>query len=295
MAKKTPLTNLYKNLTSAPPVIHIGEEKLLEMASAESAGEDIALRYAEETQHMEYCLQCASAYSEVMELLLDMESVMASAAEAVAPADVFQALLGVPLADLADTAFVEAFVAQLPLAFAEFPAGITPDQIQQIANQTNHADQLTPNHIDTLTQTLQQNLTALHLYLQGQANKVWQQGVKYTTEVVGQWGRITLAPVPPKAVATLSGQEIGDHRLLFSRTRDRLLRLNIDADITRQSELACKLEVRADRPGLRKVAGREIVVTYNNQPHTATTNENGIAAFDAVPIAALPHLQVDIG
>lgn len=295
MAQKTPLIALYENLVSSPSINHISEETLLEIASAEAAGEDITTHYAQATQHMEYCVRCASAYAEVMDLLIDMEAMMVEAAEAVSPATVFEAMLRSSLSGEIDGDFLGAFVAQLPASFADFPAGITPDQIYQIANQTNHADQLTPAHIETLSHALQQNLTALHHYLRSQAAKAWQQAVRISTEALGQWRRITLAPVPPKAVATLSGHETGDHRLLFSRTRDRLLRLNVDADMTKQSDLTCELKVRVDRPGLRKVAGRVVILTYNNQPYTKTTNENGVVTFSDVPIVVLSQLKLDIG
>ncbi|MEM7117611.1 MAG: hypothetical protein AAF614_34585 [Chloroflexota bacterium] len=74
---------------SEPLGPHLDDEVLAEMATAEAAGEDIEVLFAQELIHLEQCVQCAEAYAELVELM--ETAVSAMALPAVVPPEVAQA------------------------------------------------------------------------------------------------------------------------------------------------------------------------------------------------------------
>lgn len=268
-----------------PPSPHLSNELLAEIATAEAAGENVAKSYPAQVAHLESCVRCSQEYGALLELLTEAISDMGAAVWQ--PAAAFSELLLTQLPAEPEWAKVIAqFVEQLPTHFADVPAGVTPNALEPLLNH--------PSQATVLAQTLNHNLAALASYLSGRANAVWQGVLKAKTELSGRWSTIQLQFSPPTAMATLSAEETGPTKRLFSQRAGQPIPFIINGQVEQTSPLACQLQVRIDRPGIVNLSGRSVQIRYGSHHHQTLTDPAGTAHFGPIPIAALPELVIVI-
>jgi hypothetical protein len=262
------------------------------------AGEDITIFYLTELQHLETCLQCASAYSQLVQMMLDAVTEMATAAHAISPLDVYTTILLQEVAPQAATManlpqLIRDVAAALPFAFTRLPQSDTDISPRIIEDTFKSATTLSPNFLTAITRAIRHNLSALSAYLVGIANLAWSQDLDVQAALASrgyllrtQSGGLRLAePI-------LGAQETGDKKLLFSRPVGRPLPLHVEVQVERLSDLTCQLRVRLNRPKSGHMAGQKIHLTYPGQAETSITDQNGLATFSPLPIAALSQLEI---
>ena len=274
---------------------HLDDETLAMMATSEMGGEAIELMFAHELAHLETCVLCAESYANLMVLMQEALGEMTAAANLISPAHVLAALLADRLStphDQTDSLQrIRQITDALPFTLTTLPTQSADVTIETI---TAAAPDASPTLITTLTQAMQDNLAALRLYLNRVADSLWGQMVNLQADVVGTWRTVQLTPTVRPQTALLHGEETGPTWQLFSQSVGPVP-LTITAWATRLSPLACELTVRADRPGLRRPADRTIRIEYPGHSHTLTTNDNGEVRLSPVPVAALPHLKIEVG
>jgi hypothetical protein len=274
---------------------HLDDETVAALATAEAAGEPLEDTFGPQLAHLEQCVECAETYADLMEFTLAALAEMDARAEALSPAEVFADLLArelatagiigdIPLPDVA-----EALARQL----AHRPrtaADVTPEMVARaLESAAGHA----PNAAaDSLTAAVRARLPALGLFLSGAAAGAWGRILQVRQKMAGEWPAFSLTPEPRAAVPLLSGESSGDRWPLFSRRVETPLPLTVEAWAERQSALACRIVIRIDRPGLAEAGDRPVQLHYPGATRTALTDAAGVARFDDVPIAAIPHLEI---
>jgi hypothetical protein len=260
-----------------PPGPHLDQELLAEVATAEVAGEPVETQYAAALAHLEHCLTCAEAYSELVTMALTAAEGMASAAMAVPAEAVYAALLQQAAADT-PAPIVAAVVAQLPLHFTAAPdsaADISEEWVQ--AAVSPHPTAAT--WVDRLLPAIRQQLPALRLYLEQAGAAAWEQIKDWQIEVNGR-------PLPLQLALPSSLRE---EHLPYTTGQ------SITVELTRLSPLAGRLTVRlypGDTQETAAVFGRVIALDMPHGSQTITTNEHGLAHFEPIPIPALPHIKI---
>jgi len=294
------LENLRRALT-ASQTQHLDDAQLSELATADTAGEALETRFPQETAHLETCVPCAEAYAELVEMTLAAFEGMAEAAAAVSPLDVYTALLQRAVqTQTRETPTLARVVRQianaLPAHFPRAPAtagDIRPETITALAGQAQSPADLTPELLIALTQAVRQNLAALSLYLSGVAGSIWGRAVEVKSEVTGMWGNLRLGLAPRLAQPILGeADSVGDEWALTIARMGRPLPVNVTLQAERLSPLACRVIVRADRPGLPDAAGRVVELHFAGQTLIEQTDAGGVARFEPVPIAALENLKI---
>ena len=284
-----------KQALEAQRSTHLDDETLAMMATTEMGGEAIELMFAHELAHLETCVLCAESYANLMVLMQEALGEMTAAANLISSAHVLAALLAdrlnTPHNQPSDLQRIQQITDALSFTLTALP--IQPDDVT-IEAITAAAPDASPTFITTLTQAMQDNLAALRLYLNRMADSFWGQMVNLQADSAGTWRTIQLSPMARPQTALLHGAETGPTWQLFSQSVGPVP-LTITAWATRLSPLACELIIRADRPGLRHPADRTIRIEYPGHSHTLTTNDSGEVRLSPVPVAALPHLKIEVG
>lgn len=288
------LHNLRRALEREPRR-HLSDDLLAEMTSAELAGEDLAQAYPLETAHLESCLPCAEAYAELMEMALAAFDEMAAAAANVPPLEAYAALLQAALppqarasADLPEAA--RRLAGGLPTLFTQPPAAPEDIRPETIAAA---APTLSSDLLHAFTHAIRQNLAALSLYLRGAAGSAWGRAVQAASGTAGGWGTLRLQPAPLLVQPILGEAESTEDEWELASVRvGQPIPINVTLRAERLAPLACRVVVRADRPGLATPTGRAVELHFAGATLTAHTDAGGVARFEPVPIPALPHLEI---
>ena len=297
---KRGLSALHEALTD-PLGDHLDYEVVSELATAEAAGEDIEARYPSQVKHIERCTQCAQAYSELVELMLLAVDGMAAAASAVQPVETYAAFLLrdlemqiLPYPKLAE--IVHSLASKLPTLFVKLPtsqADIDFDRLTTLVTETDPAISDTTSLATAITQSIQQNLSALSIYLEGVANSLWGRSIQVRQQIADDWQSLFLSLGPQYREATLGEFDVVDSEWpLMQLQSGHGLPLQVSAWAERISPVACKVYVQIDRPGLVNAAGRIIELSYHEQTLSSQSDESGTAVFEPVPIAAVPQAIV---
>ncbi|HLF25889.1 MAG TPA: hypothetical protein VJG32_06100 [Anaerolineae bacterium] len=294
------LTALYQALNE-PIGPHLDDETLAEIASAEAAGEDVDRRYAAHMRHIESCLTCAEAYADLMEMMSAAVSEMAEAAQKSDPVEVYVAqLLQATRSRVGDVSnlpsLIQAVAVALPARFtvSPVPGEETEAVVESAIRKATKTIATTPEVVTALREAIRDRLPDLSAYLVTFAQSLWGRAMEIKSEMTGAWQSLQLSPAPRAAVPMLSGQVAGAEWPLLSRRSDQPLPLTIEARATRSTELECWLAVRVDRLGLATAAGRTVQIAFGDQELAAVTDEQGVARFEPLPIAALSQLTVRV-
>jgi hypothetical protein len=275
------------------PGPHLDDESLAAIATAEAAGEDVAARFAAELAHVESCVACADSYAALVELMQAAIADMAEVATAPTPEEAFIASLSAAAGPAVPRPYVAGLVASLPLLLVEPPADAAAAE-QAVAHILSQADSpANATIVAALARAMRATWPALVGYLRRQVDAVWGEAVTVVRSAAGPWHALELR-LKPAEQPLLGVKEPGPEWSLFSQRVGEPLSLRIDAQATRSGPLACRLSVRADRPGLANPAGRRVELLWPGHQSQALTDETGIATFDAVPIAALPQATIRI-
>jgi hypothetical protein len=258
---------------SGPPGPHLDQQRLAELATAEVAGQLVEQRYQAALAHLEHCLTCAEAYSELVTLALTATEQMASAAAAVPPEAVYAAYLQQAASD-APPQVIASLVAQLPLRFTAAPtssAGVSQEWVQAAVPQ--------PTWANRLLQAIGHDLPALRLYLEQAAAAAWQQAADLRLDVNGRLLPLHLVSSPLLREERVTWYTAGE---------------SIQVEVARLSPLACRLTVRLRPAAAAPLAGRSVTIRTPQESQTAETDGQGVAHFEPVAIAALPQLTIRI-
>lgn len=278
---------------TAPLTEHLKDGQLAELATAEAAGEALETAYPQETAHLETCVACAEAYTELFMLMEQALEGMAASAETVSPQQGYAALLLRKLrqrvgdhSGLSDMAQTLAHL--LPRYFPHPPA-----ETDFNAPLLQHLPALPDLSSETLLTTLRENRRALTFYLEGLANTLWGTPAHLTAETVQAWVNLKLTLTPQPVVPILGETKTTTPDWTLAGTRaGHPLPLNVTLRVQRLSPLACRVEVALDRPGLLDPSGRKVELHFAGESLTTQTDSHGLAIFDPVPIAALPELEI---
>ena len=297
---KRGLSALHEALTG-PLGDHLDDEVIAELATAEAAGEDIEARYPSQVKHIEHCTQCAQAYSELVELMLLAVGGMAAAASAVQPVETYAAFLLKdldaqipPFPKLAE--FVHSLALKLPTLFVKLPisqADIDFDSLTTLVTKADPSISDTTSLTTAITQSIQRNLSALSIYLEGVANSLWGRSIQVRQQIADDWQNLFLSLGPQYREATLGEFDAADSEWpLMQLHSGHGLPFQVSAWAERISPVACKVYVQIDRPGLVNVAGRIIEISYDEQTLSSQSDKSGTAVFEPMPIAAVPQAIV---
>jgi len=277
---------------------HLDNETLSEIVATELAGEDINTLFPTEAQHIETCLQCAETYSKLVEMMMSTIEEMATVADSVSPLEVYTTILlrqvksqTTPATNLTES--VRAVASLLPPLFTRLPktiSDIDETRLETAATTSGISRKL----VMKIIRAVSQNLNALSAYLIGAANTAWGGSLDIETAVSERGHILRLRPGTPLTVPTLSGQEVGDKWPMWERPMGRPLPLNVSVRAERLSDLTCRLVVQVDRPGLKRVDGRKVQISYADRVETAVTDKNGIATFAPIPVSTLFTLDLEI-
>lgn len=282
------LDNLRRLLTE-PLGAHIDDQRLAEMAAAISAGEDVDALFATELAHIEQCLACAAEYDELVTLSVTAVTDMSLAAQEISPQEVFAELIRRAADVSLDRTMVRQLIAALPFLFTQPPA--SPTEFDETLAGNDLAEQRT--HLPIL-QAVRHNLAALAAYLTSASNAVWGRVLQTEITTAAQGYSLNFQPALAPAVPTLSSGVVGEEWELFSRRVGQMPPLHVDVRAQRQTDLACRLIVQVDRPGLVSAAGRQVTVQFAEESVTQVTDYNGNVTFSDIPIAALAGLVLTI-
>ncbi|MBT3391027.1 MAG: hypothetical protein HN413_11525, partial [Chloroflexi bacterium] len=120
---------------------HLDDEMISELATVEAAGEDIEALYPDQVKHLEVCAQCATEYSELVDMML---VAVGDSVVAVSPQEQFVQLLRTDF-DQKDihmpgfSSVLDQLVSYLPLSFVTQPVSVKEIQsgmVEQIARQS---------------------------------------------------------------------------------------------------------------------------------------------------------------
>lgn len=254
-----------------PPGQHLERQRLAEVAAAEAAGEPVEEIYPAALAHLEECLACAEVYSQLVMMALNSAETMAAAADAVPPEAVYAAFLRQAAPEMPPH-ILESVVARLPLHFTAAP--LSPDDVRQQVVEPATAGTWTTR----LLQAIRQELPALRLYLEEAAAAVWQRVEGLQVDVNGR-----RLPIGTTLVFSLREENtayaVGEW---------------VAVELARLSPLAGRLTVRLHPADDDPVAGRSISIQIEQDTLTAITDEQGIAHFEPVPLAALPYLTIEV-
>ncbi len=271
---------------------HLDDEMLAVLTTLEAAGEDIAQLYPSEVYHLETCVPCSEAYAQLMELTLAAVGDMEAAAEQYDPRLQLEQYVQHTLqAEFQATPNLKQELGEWLDALPTILGHINAEQVEQALPTTGP---WTPLIRTRLAQALNQRLTWLRDYVFQAAQVAWNQAFAWQGQFVAGWYQLTLQPLPAKTIPVLSTHQTDVQREVVATRTPGPLGLNIAITMQATDDLGCRVVVTVDRPGLSEVAGRRVQLRYSGVEQTATTDERGVAEFQVVPIAALPHLQVMI-
>jgi hypothetical protein len=226
---------------------------------------------------------------------------MAATASAVQPVETYTAFL---LQDMEaqipsfpkSAEFVHSLASKLPTLFVKLPtsqADIDFDRLTTLVTETDPSICDTTSLTTAITQSIQRNLSALSIYLEGVANSLWGRSIRVRQQIADDWQNLFLSLGPQYREATLGGFDVVDSEWpLMQLHSGHGLPLQVSAWAERISPIACKVYIQIDRPGLVDVAGRIIEISYNEQTLSSQSDESGTAVFEPVPIAAVPQVIV---
>jgi len=288
------LSSLYEALTQEPGP-HLTDEILAEVATAETAGENIDSLYPVEMQHIETCVDCAEAYSELAEMMLTAVDEMVARAEAVSPLEVYATLIERAISNQVTnypeiSTLIKELAARLPAYFTHLPE--TETKTNSIEGLVNEIVPATDQISAVIIHGMRQNLSALSIYLESAANAAWGRTVRVMQELSDNWHNLSLSLGPQYRTATLGEFDELEEWPLLRLQSGQPLPVQVTAWAERLSPLACKVYVQVDRPGLISAAGRKIELDYGGQIITAHTDEKGIVSFEPVPVVAVPQAIV---
>jgi len=294
------LSALYKALTS-PLGDHLDDEVFAELANAEVTGEDIEARYPSQVKHIESCVQCAQAYSELVELMLLAVDGMDAAASAVQPVETYAALILRDLEKLIPqfpklAEFVRSLTSKLPTLFINLPSSQTDidfDRLTTLVIETDPSISDATSLTTAIVQGIQQNLGALSIYLERVANSLWGRSIRVKQQITDDWQNLFLSLGPQYRQAILGELDVVEGEWpLMQLQSGHGLPFQVSAWAERISPVACKIYVQIDRPGLVDAAGRIIELSYDGQTLSSQSDESGTAVLEPVPIAAIPQAIV---
>jgi hypothetical protein len=236
--------------------------------------------------------------------MLEAEREMAIAAAIVTPQDVYTALLlrdlkrmGHAGTELAAT--VRSVVAELPERFSHLPVTAAEVDAAGLRMTVSGRVGLLADLFPALHQALRRRVATLGSYLQTVANTTWGRPINAQITSTAAGHRLQLRPRPAPAIPILESntglEASGEEWLLLAHPVGSAAPLFVEVRARRQSELACALRVRVDRPSTGSPAGRAIEIKAAGQTTTAVTDNLGIVQFSDIPIAALPELEIFIG
>jgi hypothetical protein len=180
----------------------------------------------------------------------------------------------------------------LPALFSRLPASLEELDETVVATAVKTTPGLSSELATKIIQAIGRNLSALTAYLLGAANTAWGRNLDIQTTVSERGHTLHLRPGPTIAVPILGSQETGEKWSLLERPVGYPLPLHVSVRAERLTELACRLVVQVDRPGLQRAEGRTVQIRYGSQAETAMTDENGRATFAPIPVGALLELDI---
>ncbi len=291
------LQNLRRALI--PSHEHLEDNSLADLTTAEIAGNDIEALYPQEMAHLESCPACAQTYADLIEMTLAAFGGMAENAASVSPQTVYAAILARDLSlHVDETAAIpelaRALAGGLPLLFVQPPVAedISAPLFENLARSLagGKTGALSPG---LLARLIGRNLRALAIYLQGAADALWGTSVGFAAEQLMSRYSLQLNLAPQPAISTLGGNYVtGDSWAMLGIRAGQSLPLNFSLRAERMTELACRLKIVLDRPGLVDPSGRQVEMIYGGHTYSAHTNERGQVVFESIPIAAIPDLEI---
>lgn len=123
---------------------------------------------------------------------------------------------------------------------------------------------------------------------------IWEWVMSTTAEWVSKTKSLRLNLDAPLPQLRESGPVYGgqDERLLAKQEIAGTPPLILEVRLTRQTPLTCRLSIQLQSPEGDKVEKHQVQIQYEGVVRTAETNPTGAAAFDSLPIAALPTLEI---
>lgn len=292
------LAALYQALKQ-PTGPHLDDETLAVIVDAELAGERVDLLYTKEIEHVEICEQCALAYSDLLMLMGEVMGDMALAADAVSPLEAYTAFLQLEIQKgVGELPRMPELAAHLAAALArqlkvkpieELPLALLGGVIREWPSTV----QLTADIVKAIAAIINRNTAALSVFLTGQAAMVWSKAFLVRAERVDNKCRLTLDGMAGQIREPQAAYEAGNDRLL-TRLAIPNSPLQLEARLSRQTPLTCRLMIQLQRAKGTELAGYKIHIGYDGMEESAETDTTGIAYFNDIPIAALPELKITV-
>jgi hypothetical protein len=269
------------------------------MAAAETAGEAIERYYANELYHLERCVACAQAYSQLMALTAAVMQDMSETAAALSPAEAFAAILfedvqkqAGPLPGLQEAVYW--VVAGLPAMFTSLPTSagdIRTPEIEALVKTAPQAAQM-PSLVPTLAGSLRAHVAALRDFLERTADQVWGRVVQNVSGSEYGWRFLRLTLAPEAAIATLAAHQTGADWHLADLYTDDPVPVRVSVLAERVDPLKCRITLFVDRPGLRVREGRPARLDFAGQTLEGRIDSTGAVRFEPIPVGAIPGLEI---
>jgi hypothetical protein len=276
---------------------HLDDEMISELATVEAAGEDIEALYPDQVKHLEVCAQCATEYSELVDMML---VAVGDSVVAVSPQEQFVQLLRTDF-DQKDihmpgfSSVLDQLVSYLPLSFVTQPVSVKEIQsgmVEQIARQSAVPEKQFQEFITVVIQSLEKHFSALKAFLMGRAENIWGQPLGTNSQRSDMGAVLQLFPTAKATVPILSTQLSEEKWALLSQRVGDPIPFHVGVWAERTSPLACDLNIQIDRPGLDNAAGRSVQLRYGYHIRSTQTSSSGIARFADIPIAAIPNIEI---
>lgn len=285
-----------RDALTAPLGPHVDDETLALIVTAEAAGENVDVAYAETMAHIERCATCAASYGELAQMMFAAVADMDAAAGALAPSDVYTALLAQQLEreglDASQAGRLANQAARnLPLSLSAAPQ---PESIDErwLAGVLPPAE--SPALVQPLARALRATASALARYMRALAEDTWARYVRFHDTIVEGWNRLPLmADTSPGARPSMV-REAEPAWELDQEGSGRPLSLTIDARAERLDNVSCRLIINVDQEGKPPAAGRVVRLRAGSHVWEATTNEKGVGQVEPFPIASLSALMIKV-
>jgi hypothetical protein len=296
--RKQQLTILRKALTK-PPGLHLNDETLAELVSAEQRGEDIEELYPDEVNHIEGCIRCVQAYVELTELITAASHEMSVAATAISSTEVFVELLSKDVFKQAGAlpnlqSVLTRIVADLPTLFTALPGSANDIKIPEVealiekALPPTEASRFTP----AIMNSIREHWISFKVYLEKTSAEIWGRMIQSFPGTESNWKLLRLSLTPGMTIPTLGTHQTGEVWLLADQYVGEPIPFHFTAQADRIDLLACRLIIRTDRPGLHAVAGRPVRLIFTGKSLEGRTDHTGAVRFEPVPIAAIPGMEI---
>lgn len=292
------LAALYKALEK-PAGPHLDDETLAAIVDAELAGEKVGQLYPGEIGHIESCEHCASTYSDLLLMMQEVVGDMALAAEAISPIEAYTAFLQREIQKkTGELALLPELVAYLAAALARKlkrkpDKKLPPVLLINLIQEWPASVKLTADMVKTIAAVISQNTAALSIFLTGQAAVIWRTAFSAAAELIENKYCLKFDPLPTQLGEPKATYEAGTDRLL-ARLAWPEPPLQVEARLSRQTALTCRLTIQLQGAKGTALGGHRIYILYYQVEESAETDADGAAYFNDIPIAALPELKITV-